>query len=304
MQFNFLIDEVYLISLFVDQDANSQEIKWFSEIKSNLPSKNVTVLLTKNLLSKSYNGVESVDVFYPKIKKQRDVALKFILYQEKNFKKYDASLITSVTEENTESEDFQKYLLSNNNIALVTKNDYSNEWWWPGNITSIFNDRIRGLDCVREMFIKHSDCDDDKFQVIAPILFPKTYFHWSNKLKLNNFGFEPIPLDWLIKSLSYLNDKAVDDYREDPGTFMSKAYNLGLVISPESTKTRKATRMMKERDIKISQSSICCEWHFKYSKTEGGRIHINFGYDVDYDTKKVTQGWPIVGIFANHLTIK
>lgn len=304
MEFKFLIDEVYLSSLFTKIEDNHPEIEWFSNLQSNIPARLGTIFITRDLLSKTFNGICNADIFYPTKNKERDLAMKFHLAQRMFYRTYSASDYAHANSHSAE-EDFPTFILNNNGVSLITKLNYESEAWWSNNIfVNTYSMGDSALECIRTIISNYTNCPEDEFEKVVPILFPNVYVHWSNKIRLQNFNISPIPMDWVVKSLSYLNDSAVEDYRRNPGEFMDEALKKGINLSPESTKTRRAGRMMREREIDINGTSVCCEWHFKYSKTNGGRIHFHFGYDVDAKTKTTTLGNPIVGIFVQHLSIK
>lgn len=302
MEFKFLIDEVYLSSLFSKIDDNYAEIKWFAELNDHIPSKLGAIYITSDLLSKTFGGVDNAEIFFPSKGKARDLALKFNMAQQRFFKKYCISDFTDTYSETLQ--DFCNFILKNKRLSLITKFDYRTEIWWDNSTLTTFCIGGNALECSRTLASNNISCSDDEFKKAASLLFPNIYIHWSNKIKLENFNVSPTPMEWIVKSLSYLNDHAVEDYRRSPSNFMDEAFRKGVVLSPESTKTRRAGRMMKEREIEIDDTIICCEWHFKYSKANGGRIHFHFGYDVDEKTKLKTLGFPIVGIFAQHLSIE
>jgi len=301
MEFNFLVDECYLSSLFLDINKNLEEIEWYTNLNSHIPSTMGNIFITKDLLSKKFNEIDNAEIFYPSSGKSRDLALRFILAQQKYFKKY---LAREIDEEvrNTEL-DFPTFIEKNRNIILLTKNSDTPETGLSRNDITTLTYGEQALDRVRVLVSQCIDILDTEFREIASILFPSIYIHWSNKVKFENFDVGQNPIKWVVESLSFLNDHAVIIFRKNPSLFIDEALKFGLEISPESTKTRKTSRLMKEREIVIESESINCEWHFKFHKTEGGRIHFHFGYDVSDKTKVITSGFPIVGIFAHHLNI-
>ncbi|HDR2408774.1 TPA: hypothetical protein QCH83_000896 [Enterobacter bugandensis] len=301
MKFKFLIDEFYLSFLFTKIEDNLREIEWFVELHKIIPGYLGDIYITKHLLSKSYNGVDNSDIFFPANGKSRDIALKFGLTQQRYFKKYAADEFINMKQYG--SHEFVDFILNNELTPLITKFNYQNEGWWNTSIVNNFSIDDDPVICTRNLTSLHDKCTDDMFRSLVPVLFPNIYFDCSNRTKLENFEISPIPMKWVIDSLSYLNDSAIEDYRKNPGQFMIEASQKGHELSPESKKTRKALKLMKERDVNINDSNVCCEWHFKYSKTNGGRIHFHFGYDVDDKAKAKTNGNPIVGIFAHHLEI-
>ncbi|WP_039661588.1 MULTISPECIES: hypothetical protein [Pantoea] len=304
MDFKFLVDEKYLSSLFEKIEDNHVEIEWFSNLGNIIPAHLGYVFITQNLLSKTFGGISNVDIFYPTKSKGRDIALKFHLAQQKYYKKYSLSDYTNGVIHDS-PEDFPTFALNNNGVSLITKLNYESEVWWNNSFyIDTFNNEGDVLKCTRNILSNYYDCSNDEFRKIASLLFKDIYVHWSNRTKLEGFNLHPIPMKWIVDSLSYLNDFAVEDFRKNPSEFMGEALKKGIDLSPESTKTRKAARMMRERNIIINGSTICCEWHFKFSKINGGRIHFHLGYDVDEKTKDITLGLPIVGIFVQHLSIK
>ncbi|EEP89544.1 hypothetical protein [Yersinia kristensenii] len=304
MNFSFVIDEVHLSSIFLNAQENIEKIKWYSNLCSHLPDKHVDVFITRNLLSKKYNGVDNVELFYPQAGIARDEAMKFVLYQNRKFKKYDKNDCIVNNEDLSAYEDFHCFLLKHKYVSVITSEVYGESDWWDDTAMNIFNKSLNSIVCIRDIIVKINSISDDDFQLITSVIFPKLYFNWTNKIKLDNFKLKDSPIKWVINSLSYLNDHALNDYISDPSTCMIEAQKRGFNISPESTKTRKAKRMMQERNIIIANKTVCCEWHFKYSAHDGGRIHFHFGNDVDKEVKGATNGLPIVGIFAHHLSIK
>ncbi len=301
MEFIFLIDEYYLSSLFENIDDNYTEIEWFVNLNKHLPFKFGFVYITNNLYDKCYAGVKNSDIFYPSNGRARDLAMRFGLTYQRFYKKYNACALKD--EDYKYQHDFPAFISDNDRVALITNFDYQKEKWWNESNPLKFIMGDDSLNCIRSLAHSKKEFSDESFKSVSTELFPNIYIHWSNKIKFANFDLSPIPIKWVVESLSYLNDYAVDDYKKNPSLFMEEALKKGLHLSPESTKTRKAARLMKERNIEIENTTICCEWHFKFSKTEGGRIHFHFGYDVEDTVKKVTSGLPVVGIFAKHLPI-
>ncbi|CQJ65780.1 TPA: hypothetical protein ACGE8N_002167 [Yersinia enterocolitica] len=70
MEFKFLIDEIYLSSLFANIEDNYSEIEWFSDLKNNIPSQLGTVYITRDLLSKTFSGVSNAEIFFQRKKRQ------------------------------------------------------------------------------------------------------------------------------------------------------------------------------------------------------------------------------------------
>lgn len=301
MEFKFVIDEYYLSSLFNDAEHNYTEIEWFVNISKHIPVNFGATYITKDLYDKVFNDIRNSDIFYPSRGKARDLAMRFGITYQRYYKKYNKNDFTDKKHES--DKDFPTYIINNKLVALITRFDYTKEDWWAESTPQSLSIGDEVLTCVRNLASEVNDCSDDEFMKVANTLFPNIYIHWSNKIKLSNFKISPTPIKWIIESLAYLNDHAVEDYRNSPSLFMEAALKKGIHLSPESTKTRRAARLMKERDIEIKNRSVCCEWHFKYSKTEGGRIHFHFGYDVDDALNETTKGFPIVGIFTNHLPI-
>lgn len=267
MKFKFLIDEFYLSFLFTKIEDNLREIEWFVELHKIIPGYLGDIYITKHLLSKSYNGVDNSDIFFPANGKSRDIALKFGLTQQRYFKKYAADEFINMKQYG--SHEFVDFILNNELTPLITKFNYQNEGWWNTSIVNNFSIDDDPVICTRNLTSLHDKCTDDMFRSLVPVLFPNIYFDCSNRTKLENFEISPIPMKWVIDSLSYLNDSAIEDYRKNPGQFMIEASQKGHELSPESKKTRKALKLMKERDVNINDSNVCCEWHFKYSKTNG-----------------------------------
>lgn len=301
MEFYFLIDDFYLSSLFKNIDDNYSEIEWFVDLNKHIPVKLGFIYITKNLFDKTFGSVKNSDIFYPSKGRARDLAMRFGITYQRFYKKYNINDYKDRTYKSPE--DFPTFILNHNRVALITKLNYQSEKWWIESSPINFTVGDDALSCIRSIAASQNELSDEAFKKISPILFPNIYIHWSNKIKFSNFDLSPIPIKWVIESLSYLNDYAVEDYKKNPSNFMDEALQRGIHLSPESTKTRKAARLMKKRNIQIENKDLCCEWHFKYSKTDGGRIHFNIGYEIEESLKKITSGMPVVGIFAKHLPI-
>lgn len=128
-------------------------------------------------------------------------------------------------------------------------------------------------------------------------MFPNIYFHTfpsSGKLGL------PGSMPAIVKHLGWLNDKAIAAFK-DPQQVIRVAGSDGFDISPESPNTHRDASAMNERTIAIEGEALCCEWHMKFTKTQG-RIHFcPFPKSRKEKTLLVTGNRVVVGVVAPHL---
>ena len=111
--------------------------------------------------------------------------------------------------------------------------------------------------------------------------------------------------------LAALNDHFRNLFTRHKGqpfeTMRELATTSGVDASPESPKTRRNKKAMKERDVAVDGvqvgrralrvgKTVRCEWHTKIKPT-ADRIHFHPG------EAEVAEGRLIVGLFADHLTI-
>ncbi|PCJ38923.1 MAG: hypothetical protein COA81_11525, partial [Alphaproteobacteria bacterium] len=199
-------------------------------------------------------------------------------------------------------EDFSKHLAIKQHSGLLTNNDYRVTSWWNPSTMKVVNDSFLPRHYY-QFYIHNINLDETLFWKITDELFPNIFFNNSNsQIKFSNLGVNaPNIFEWIIKSLSYLNDHAVSDYQKGSQQFQNSAAAKGVDLSAESTNTHKSKAKMKERDIRIAGTTINCEWHCKF-RYDSGRIHFHIGQDVSEEVKKETQNKLIVGFFCKHLT--
>ncbi|WP_186124268.1 hypothetical protein [Burkholderia gladioli] len=141
------------------------------------------------------------------------------------------------------------------------------------------------------------------FSLFCPRMFPDLYFYASPD-KIKNLGvsyFENVRA--IVSYFSYLNDFASDHFDADEDrVIIAMAASMGVVISPESPKTRRNTDAMEERDIEINGEKLRCEWHAKITP-EYGRIHFYARKGRPEKVRSEIGIKVVVGILTDHLKI-
>ncbi|MDO8329646.1 MAG: hypothetical protein Q7T36_04165 [Fluviicoccus sp.] len=170
--------------------------------------------------------------------------------------------------------------------------------------TAIINSTHDIPNAVRQHIIQHRLNQDD-FMTLSKIAFPNLYLHEGVIFNKFRKPYAEV-LPHAITHLSFLNDHAqllfkTEGYSADKINQVAAAtYNISL--SPESPNTHRNIQAMREREISIADSIICCEWHTKFTY-DWGRIHFHIGANLPEPVKTITQNKVIIGIFADHLTV-
>ncbi|MFG2935041.1 hypothetical protein [Streptomyces sp. NPDC048282] len=102
--------------------------------------------------------------------------------------------------------------------------------------------------------------------------------------------------DWVVDVLSVVQDHFADAIRKHagkPSDVQAELGQYGLTLSPESPKTHKNKKVMRQRDVKHEGETYCCEWH---AKKEGHRNRVHFTLP-----EQRLGGRVLIGIFVDHL---
>ncbi|MFJ8019737.1 hypothetical protein [Streptomyces sp. NPDC096311] len=102
--------------------------------------------------------------------------------------------------------------------------------------------------------------------------------------------------DWVVDVLSVVQDHFADAVRKHagkPNDVQAELGRHGLTLSPESPKTHKNKKIMRQRDVKHDDETYRCEWH---AKKEGHRNRVHFSLP-----EQRLGGRVLIGIFVDHL---
>jgi hypothetical protein len=133
------------------------------------------------------------------------------------------------------------------------------------------------------------------FFQLAPLAFPALIFH--DDLAFGRFdGTYRNLRPEVVRHLAVLNDHFLAAHAAALGRACEIETALashGLSrVSPESPKTHRNAKAMRQRYVRHEDREICCEWH---SKIEGHRNRIHFAFGAGLGDRI------LVGIFADHL---
>lgn len=185
--------------------------------------------------------------------------------------------------------------------ALLSCNQPASISWWSDERMSL----VSGEELLAGALRKHymaAKVEEKYFSAFCEGMFPDIYFHESaDKIKNLGVSYED-NINSLISYFSYLNDYASDHFDcEEDSVIIANAGSKGVMISPESPKTRRNSKAMEEREVVINGDVLCCEWHAKVTNTHG-RIHFYARKHRSDKLKVVTGEKVVVGVMANHLT--
>ncbi|MEU1516884.1 hypothetical protein ABZ490_32860 [Streptomyces sp. NPDC005811] len=102
--------------------------------------------------------------------------------------------------------------------------------------------------------------------------------------------------DWVVDVLSVVQDHFADAVRKHggkPNDVQAELGQHGLTLSPESPKTHKNKKVMRQRDVTYDGETYRCEWH---AKKEGHRNRVHFSLP-----EQRLGGRVLIGIFVDHL---
>ena len=294
---NFLLDEICAYTLFSDLHSNHNSVITLLSLMEQCSFTFSRLNYSCDFYKREIGEITSSEIFFSEAAMRgeyRDEFLRFNRILDNSVKFDPLDYLTETTDEL--SDDFIEFLYNNEKTGVLSLNDYSKSDWWK-NKYNIVNANYSPLKYCRN-WIYHNDIQENQLWEIVPELFEGLYI--SPNLKLTNLGFPKRDiLEWVINVFSYLNDYARRDF-EKPDEFINRASAAGINLSPESPNTHKDTSKMALRDIDISGSSICCEWHAKYAPTKG-RIHFHIGTNLADAVNTTTNDKVIIGIFCEHL---
>lgn len=137
---------------------------------------------------------------------------------------------------------------------------------------------------------------DSAFFELTDRAFPKLIFHKDLSFKRFEGSYRDIR-PHVVKQLADLNDHFLAAHTASLGK--ANEVNAALMaygltrVSPESPKTHRNTKAMRQRYVQHEGREVCCEWH---SKIEGHRNRIHFAFGGEFGDRI------LIGIFADHLT--
>lgn len=185
--------------------------------------------------------------------------------------------------------------------GCLSGTDYSAEEWWDDDAMCVVNDQPSLMVALRKLFVREG-FQVDLLAQLSDLMFPDIYFHAGigDVRKMDVSYREHGGL--IIHQLAYLNDCAVDDFKNDlPAQVIQLAASRGVEISPESPNTHANVQAMGKRNIDINGVSLTCEWHTKVTYNKG-RIHFHARPITHHESiLRSTKSKLVVGIITDHL---
>lgn len=185
--------------------------------------------------------------------------------------------------------------------GLLTQNECTTlDWWQTKKMHRIF-DKQNLRSSVRLYFVNEKL---PELQLInySSIMFESIYFHCPIG-HVKHLGVKYAKaIGTIIKHFSYLNDFAISDFinSKDDRERTSRAGKHGVNMTPEGNNTRNDSNAMQQREVKILEVPISCEWHTKITPTHG-RIHFYTRANTHVELKKLIGDKLIIGIMCKHL---
>lgn len=305
---NFVVDDLYVCSLFTEVETHAALIKELADLIQNCRSLSMAnVYLTCDIYKKNTEvSLSLAETIFGEglLSHNRDLLLRIarlfdlcFQYNPEDYFSDDPNL----------SEDFHYFLsTSDADVGLITKNNYTHHPWWRYSKMHHINQDLVALQycraCISKLVV-----EETFFWEIAQELFPRIYFNEDpNRLRFSNLsipGSSALVLNWVVKVLSYLNDFSISDFQASQHSdFISRASAKGVNLSPESPNTRADPHKIRQRNINIAGVTVCCEWHAKYAY-DRGRIYFHIGQSLGAQIAGRTKGKVIVGIFHQHLDV-
>jgi hypothetical protein len=102
--------------------------------------------------------------------------------------------------------------------------------------------------------------------------------------------------DWVVHVLSVVHDHfaaALAKHAGQPSYVQAELGRHGLVLSPESPRTRSKPKIMRQRDVVHEGETYHCEWHAK-KEPHRNRVHFSL-------PDQRLGGRVLIGIFVDHL---
>ncbi|HET8684256.1 MAG TPA: hypothetical protein VFM54_20630 [Micromonosporaceae bacterium] len=136
---------------------------------------------------------------------------------------------------------------------------------------------------------------EERFFVLGSRAFPRLVFHAD--LSFGRFdGSYALLRDRVVEVLAALDDRFLDEYQRCKGVAHDVQAALGRYrcdLSPESPRTRRSDKLMRQRDVVHEGRTYRCEWH---AKIEPHRNRIHFAV-----CGQELAGRLLVGVFVDHL---
>lgn len=294
---NYFLDELSIVTIFTTIDEFKPQITNIIKALSKITSTEFCILqYFEDFYGLPVQGQSLGQLLY---KNQQDGEIRDLLVQ------LDIAISQGESFKDIQALDggysYAK-LASSEKGGLVTHLDSTTyEWWKDETMCSVFD--IHSLnDSLRKLF-KANNYPEHLFLQYCEAMFDNIHFHeCPSTITKIGFSFNQI-IDRALTHFTYLNDFASNDFQEgiEPHQIIARAASHGVEISPESTNTHRDTRAMAERNIKIGDATIRCEWHTKFEHNKG-RIHF-YPWTKNYDKSlnSLVNNRLIVGIITDHL---
>ncbi|MFD5308230.1 hypothetical protein [Streptomyces ardesiacus] len=146
----------------------------------------------------------------------------------------------------------------------------------------------------RSLFARESVAEPDFFDR-AREAFPQLVLAGSLSFRKFDGKYSEMR-DWVVHVLSVVHDhfaEAVAKHGGQPAHVQAELGRHGLVLSPESPRTRSKTKIMKQRDVLHEGETYHCEWHAK-KEPHRNRVHFSL-------PEQRLGGRVLIGIFVDHL---
>ncbi|MBG6191360.1 hypothetical protein IWX64_002320 [Arthrobacter sp. CAN_A212] len=148
------------------------------------------------------------------------------------------------------------------------------------------------VSCIRE-WLKSSDCPVSQVERYSEDVFDNLVFADGIWSQVRHFeGDNRTIRRQLINNLAGLNDHLLtirSHHVTNDRIILEMKIRADVVCSPDSPKTHKNNRAMKQREVETAFGKVDCEWH---AKLEPHRNRIHFG---------LNRGKVFIGIFSGHL---
>jgi len=146
----------------------------------------------------------------------------------------------------------------------------------------------------RDLFAREDVAEAD-FLGRAKEAFPGLVF--ADSLSFRKFdGTYREMRDWVVQVLSVVQDHFADALAKHvgkPADVQAELGHHGLVLSPESPRTRSKSKIMRQRDVEYDRQTYHCEWHAK-KEPHRNRVHFSL-------PDQRLGGRILIGIFVDHL---
>jgi hypothetical protein len=293
---NFFMDELYIASSLENLPEKIGEFEQLTQAMDEISSSPLLKFYyTYDLHSLNFNGKSFAELLYAHYGdgEYRDAILMFDLAVQKG------ECLDLENERPLDSGVLELSRLGGG--GCLSSIDYRAERWWDDEAMCSVHNLPTLTAGLRKLFVKNG------FQVeqmthLSELMFPGIYFHAEiGEIKSLGVSFREFA-DSIIDHLAYLNDHAVNDFKNPvPAQVIQLAASRGVEISPESPNTHSNIQAMSKRRIEINGVSLTCEWHTKITYNKG-RIHFHARPDAHHQSiLKTTRSKLIVGIITEHL---